>query len=493
MGSGEVTASAAGVRVGALTRRQLLNETWLVLGVSLGASAIWSVLSLIRKLTAEAALNRQTTAMNSSVTPDRPWLDLAYQLTGIVLALVPVVLALHLLRRGNPDAHHDIGADLRRPSQDLLRGALLAAAVGIPGLALYAGARALGLNTTIAAANLGEQWWTLPVLVLAAAQNAVLEEVVMVGYLFTRWRQVGWSSALVISLSAAIRGAYHLYQGFGGFVGNAAMGLLFGWVYTRTRRVGPLVVAHTMLDVVAFVGYTLLRDRLSWLCSEGSEGSVASAGGQRRVVEDLLRQAGLRRDLGADVLEPLSGRDPLLYAGQRLLHGRDTRRRTADHDGDLAPDALRRPVRELRHATAADLLIGLRQLTAHGGRPVRPERLRHGPQRDLDAVRRLEEHHRAPLPRQRGQRARPLTALARQEALEAETVHRQPGHRQGHEHRARPGHARDRTPDSMAALTRRYPGSDTDGIPASVTTTTRAPPRRRSTSSGVRLASLCSW
>ena len=265
MGSGEVTASTAGVRAGPLTRRQLLNETWLVLGVSLGASAIWSVLSLIRKLTAEAALNRQTTAMNSSVTPDRPWLDLAYQVTGIVLALVPVVLALHLLRRGNPDAHHDIGADLRRPGQDLLRGALLAAAVGIPGLALYAGARALGLNTTVAAANLGEQWWTLPVLVLAAAQNAVLEEVVMVGYLFTRWRQVGWSSPLVISLSAAIRGAYHLYQGFGGFVGNAAMGLLFGWVYTRSRRVGPLVVAHTMLDVVAFVGYTLLRDRVSWL------------------------------------------------------------------------------------------------------------------------------------------------------------------------------------------------------------------------------------
>ena len=139
MGSGEVTASAAGVRAGPLTRRQLLNETWLVLGVSLGASAIWSVLSLIRQADpAEAALNRQTTAMNSSVTPDRPWLDLAYQLTGIVLALVPVALALHLLRRDRPDARHDIGADLRRPGQDLLRGALLAAAVGIPGLALYA-------------------------------------------------------------------------------------------------------------------------------------------------------------------------------------------------------------------------------------------------------------------------------------------------------------------------------------------------------------------
>jgi membrane protease YdiL (CAAX protease family) len=263
------TADAAGA-VGAvgterLTRRQLLTETWLVLGVSPGASAIWSALSLVRKLTARVALNQQTTAMNSSVTPDRPWLDLTYQLVGIVLALVPVFLALHLLRRSRPEAHHEIGADLRRPGQDLLRGVLLAAAVGIPGLALYAGARALGLNTNVAAANLAAQWWTVPVLVLAAAQNAVLEEVVMVGYLFTRWRQAGWSVPLVIGLSALIRGSYHLYQGFGGFVGNIAMGLLFGWVYTRTRRVGPLVVAHTLLDVVAFVGYALLRDHLSWL------------------------------------------------------------------------------------------------------------------------------------------------------------------------------------------------------------------------------------
>jgi membrane protease YdiL (CAAX protease family) len=248
-----------------LDRRGLVTETVLVLGVSLGASAVRSVLSLVDKLTRQVALNQQTTTMNSSVTPDRPWLDLAYQLVGITLALVPVALALHLLRRDRPDATHAIGADLRRPGQDLLRGAALAAAVGLPGLGLYAAAKALGFNTTIAAADLADHWWTVPVLVLAAVQNAVLEEVVMVGYLFTRWRQAGWSTVAVVVTSALVRGSYHLYQGFGGFVGNVAMGLLFGWVYTRTRRVGPLVVAHTLLDVVAFVGYTLLRDHLSWL------------------------------------------------------------------------------------------------------------------------------------------------------------------------------------------------------------------------------------
>jgi membrane protease YdiL (CAAX protease family) len=247
------------------TRRSLVTETVLVLGVSLGASGVWALLSLVNKLTRNVALNQQTTAMNSSVTPDRPWLDLAYQLVGIVLALVPVALALHLLTRDRPDARHVVGADLRQPGRDLLRGALLAAAVGLPGLGLYAAARGLGLNTTIAAANLSDQWWTIPVLVLAAAQNAVLEEVVMIGYLYTRWLRAGWSLPVVMVTSALIRGSYHLYQGFGGFVGNVVMGLLFGWVYTRTRRVGPLIVAHTLLDVVAFVGYALLKNHLAWL------------------------------------------------------------------------------------------------------------------------------------------------------------------------------------------------------------------------------------
>jgi membrane protease YdiL (CAAX protease family) len=158
-----------------------------------------------------------------------------------------------------------VGFDLRKPVQDLLRGAGLATVIGVPGLGLYAAAKAIGLNTTVAAANLSGAWWTIPVLILAAAQNAVLEEVVMVAYLFGRWAQAGWTQWTVIVVSALIRGSYHLYQGFGGFVGNAVMGVIFGWIYTRTKRVMPLVVAHTLLDVVAFVGYALLKDHLSWL------------------------------------------------------------------------------------------------------------------------------------------------------------------------------------------------------------------------------------
>ncbi len=253
-------------------RRQLGLETAIVLGVSLGASAIWSILALIDKLTRHVVLSQQTTAMNTSVTPDRPWLDLSYQLVGIALALVPVSLACYLLAtvcRPVPRATATIpaylGLDARRPAHDLAWGLGLAAAIGIPGLGLYLGARALGLNTTIAAANLSGAWWTIPVLVLAAVQNALIEEVVMVGYLFTRWAQIGWRPWHIIIGSALIRGTYHLYQGFGGAVGNVVMGVVLGLVYRRTKRVAPLVIAHAVLDIVSFVGYALLRDHLGWL------------------------------------------------------------------------------------------------------------------------------------------------------------------------------------------------------------------------------------
>jgi membrane protease YdiL (CAAX protease family) len=100
------------------------------------------------------------------------------------------------------------------------------------------------------------------VLILAAIQNALLEEVVVIGYLTTRLRQFGWGAWPTIVTAAALRGSYHLYQGVGQGLGNFVMGLVFGYWFTRTKRVLPLVIAHTILDVFAFVGYLLFADSL---------------------------------------------------------------------------------------------------------------------------------------------------------------------------------------------------------------------------------------
>ena len=73
---------------------------------------------------------------------------------------------------------------------------------------------------------------------MSALQNGLLEEVLVTGYLLTRLRKLGVSPAYAIAISATLRGSYHLYQGFGGFAGNASMGLIFGTLFLRWRRVG---------------------------------------------------------------------------------------------------------------------------------------------------------------------------------------------------------------------------------------------------------------
>ncbi len=254
-----------GAGVEALSRRTLRNEVLLVLGVSLGASAVFSLLSLIRSLTAAKPLNQQTQTLVQSAAPGRPWLDLAFQLADIAFGLVPALLAVHLLQRDHDGAAMALGLAPRRPRFDLSAGAALAALIGIPGLALYIAARQAGINVTVVPAALPHVWWRVPVLVLAAVQNAMLEEVVVVGYLMTRLRQLGWQVPGIVAASALLRGSYHLYQGFGGFLGNAAMGVLFGLFFVRVRRVGPLVIAHTVLDAVAFVGYALFAGKLWFL------------------------------------------------------------------------------------------------------------------------------------------------------------------------------------------------------------------------------------
>jgi membrane protease YdiL (CAAX protease family) len=258
---GVVTQQGAPV----VDRARLGLEVVIVLGLSLGQSALYSVLRIIERLTRNVPLAQQTSTLNASVTPDRPWLDLTYQLVGIAFALMPVLLAMYLLNLTNPPAGRTIGFDLARPRFDLGFGALIAIAIGVPGLGLYALGRAIGINTDVQASGLGDHWWTVPVLILSAVENAVLEEVVVIGYLFTRLRQLAWNVVAIIALSAAIRGAYHLYQGIGPFLANLIMGVIFGLIYLRWKRVGPLVVAHSLLDITAFVGYALIAPHVDWL------------------------------------------------------------------------------------------------------------------------------------------------------------------------------------------------------------------------------------
>ncbi len=247
-------------------RRRLGVEIWIVLGLSLGKSGVYALVNIIARLTADTSLREQSTALNASQSP-RPYLDLTYQLLSIGFALIPVALALYLLSQNGRSALRRIGLDRARPLRDLGVGFGLAAVIGIPGLGLYVLGRAIGITVDVQAAALNAAWWTIPVLLLSALQNALLEEVIVVGYLMERLRELRWGPVAIIAASALLRGSYHLYQGIGPFFGNVVMGVVFAEYYRRRGRVMPLVVAHTLLDVVAFVGYALLP--AAWLATLG--------------------------------------------------------------------------------------------------------------------------------------------------------------------------------------------------------------------------------
>ncbi|WP_373695095.1 CPBP family intramembrane glutamic endopeptidase [Actinomycetospora aeridis] len=249
--------------LGARDRRLLRTELVVVFAVTLGLSGMRSLVSLLNALASPVALDQRTTAIDQTLARNA-WADLAAQLAGSFALVAWGALGLYLLVRAG-SGPRDIGLDGRRPGRDALGAVGLTALIGIPGLGLYLAARALGLNTTVIPSLLDDHWWTVPVLIVSAIANAWAEEVLVVGYLLHGLRRLGVSENRALAISAVLRGSYHLYQGFGGGLGNLLMGLVFGRVWQRTGRLWPLVGAHALLDVVAFVGSALLRGVLPFL------------------------------------------------------------------------------------------------------------------------------------------------------------------------------------------------------------------------------------
>lgn len=247
-------------------------EIYLVLGVSLGISALASLINFLDIQTRRGGFAHATATLNAAAS-SRAWVDLSYQLLDVVNGVVPALLALYLLGRssprpvaaGNGPSGFGIGLDGSRWRAETLQGLGIAALIGIPGLGLVVLARHLGVNADIAASGLADSWYRYPVLVLDGIQNGVLEEIVMIGFLLSRLWQLDWTPLRAVLLSAVIRASYHAYQGVGGFVGNFVMGALFGWWFTRTKRVLPLVIAHCVIDIVSFVGYAALHGRVGWI------------------------------------------------------------------------------------------------------------------------------------------------------------------------------------------------------------------------------------
>ena len=73
----------------------------------------------------------------------------------------------------------------------------------------------------------------------------------MRAYLIDRLYRLLGSKYLTVGISAEKFGSYHLYQGFWpGFVGASLIGIILGYYFIGTRRILPLVFAHTAYNLI---------------------------------------------------------------------------------------------------------------------------------------------------------------------------------------------------------------------------------------------------
>lgn len=245
----------------ATDRRGLRIEIGVMLAVSFGVSAYTAILELLDAVLSGLAGHRVRLNPNLS---RYDLINLGLNLASVAQLIAWGALGLYLLWRGGITPAK-VGLGRLRWRTDILGGLGLAALIGIPGLLLYLAARWLGMNAQVEPSALHDTWWRVPVLVVAAFANGFAEEVVVVGFLITRLRQLGFSQNRAILASSVLRGMYHLYQGFGAGLGNVVMGAVFGYAWCRTGRLWPLVIAHGVIDTVAFVGYVALAGHVGWL------------------------------------------------------------------------------------------------------------------------------------------------------------------------------------------------------------------------------------
>jgi len=88
-------------------------------------------------------------------------------------------------------------------------------------------------------------------MVLFLIVNSVFEEVFVVGYLIEATPAA--EAAFAVSTSALVRLLYHTYQGPVAFANILPFGLIFALVYIRWRNLWPLMVAHTMFNLLSWV------------------------------------------------------------------------------------------------------------------------------------------------------------------------------------------------------------------------------------------------
>ena len=92
-----------------------------------------------------------------------------------------------------------------------------------------------------------EMWFAYALALLA---NSFAEEIVMRGYMIDRLERLFGKSWLAILISSFLFGSYHIHLGLLGAGTAVFIGMVFGTWFVWTRRLGALIVAHTIYNLL---------------------------------------------------------------------------------------------------------------------------------------------------------------------------------------------------------------------------------------------------
>ena len=92
-------------------------------------------------------------------------------------------------------------------------------------------------------------FWAVPI---ATFVEVFKEEIVDRGYVCARVLDLGWGKPAAVLISALVFRIPHFYYGWAPLIPIFVHGLIFALVFCSTRRIWPLVIAHSAYDLGLF-------------------------------------------------------------------------------------------------------------------------------------------------------------------------------------------------------------------------------------------------
>jgi membrane protease YdiL (CAAX protease family) len=95
-----------------------------------------------------------------------------------------------------------------------------------------------------------QRTWEYALVGLEMMAVGFVEEFVWRSYLVTRIEEVTGSKIKAIAYTSLMFGFNHLYQGPAGVIGATIDGVMYGIIFTVTRRLWPIALAHGLYDLI---------------------------------------------------------------------------------------------------------------------------------------------------------------------------------------------------------------------------------------------------